>query len=91
MDLLVPEAVDGPGSRGARLGIHGNRAARKVLGLEGALVSHNPKKIEALASDDLRSCVIEVARPAALLVAKVHKIAERIDDATRGLSPRSTT
>ena len=36
VDLLVPEAVGGPGSRGARLGIHGNRAARKVHGLEGA-------------------------------------------------------
>ena len=86
VDLLVPEAVGGPGSRGARLGIHGNRAARKVYGLEGVLISHKPRKIESLASDDPRSCVIEVAGPAALLVAKVHKIAERIDHATRSLS-----
>ena len=86
VDLLVPEAVGGPGNRGARLGIHGNRSARKVYGLEGALVSHKPQKIESLASDDPRSCVIEVAGPAALLVAKVHKLAERADDASRSLS-----
>ena len=84
IDLLVPEAVGGPGSRGARLGIHGDRAARKVHGLEGALVSHNRKEIRSLAIGDPRSYMIEVAGPAALLVAKVHKLAERIDDPNRG-------
>ena len=39
VDLLVPEAVGGPGRRAARLGVHGIRAAMKVRGLEGALVS----------------------------------------------------
>src|SRR5438093_11732781 len=33
VDLLVPEAVGGGGRRGARLGIHGNQAARKARGL----------------------------------------------------------
>ena len=87
VDLLVPEAVGGPGSRGARgLGIHGNRAARKVHGLEGVLVSHNPREIEALAPDDPRTRVIEVAGPAALLAAQVHKIAERANDSSRNRS-----
>ena len=86
VDLLVPQAVGGPGNRGARLGIHGNRAARKVHGLEGALVSHIRKEIESLGSGDPRAFAIEVAGPAALLVAKVHKIAERIDDPNRGQS-----
>lgn len=86
VDLLVPEAVGGGGRRGARLGIHGNTAARKVRGLEGALVDHSPSTIEALAPGDLRSWGIEVAGPAALLVAKVHKISERTGDPTRGLS-----
>ena len=86
VDLLVPEAVGGPGRRGARLGIHGNRAAMKVHGLEGALVSHKLSTIESLSSDDPRSCVIKVAGPAALLVAKVHKIAERANDVTRSLT-----
>ena len=48
VDLLVPEAVGGPGRRGARLDVHGNRAAMKVHGLEGALVSHAPREISSL-------------------------------------------
>ena len=84
VDLLVPEAVGGPGRRGARLGDHGNKAAMKVRGLEGALVSHAPSTIRSLISGESRSCVIEVAEPAALLVAKVHKIAERVDAPSRG-------
>ena len=81
VDLLVPEAVSGPGRRGARLGVHGNRAAMKVHGLEGALVSHRPRAISSLAPDADRSRVLKVAGPAALLVSKVHKIAERISAA----------
>ena len=81
VDLLVPEAVSGPGRRGARLGVHGNRAAMKVHGLEGALVSHTPKAISSLAPDVDRSRILKVAGPAALLVSKVHKIVERVSAA----------
>ena len=83
VDLLVPEAVGGPGRRGARLDVHGNRAAMKVHGLEGALVSHAPKGVRSLIPGSDRSCVMEVAGPAALLVAKVHKISERVDNPFR--------
>ena len=83
VDLLVPAAVGGSGRRGARLDVHGNRAAMKVHGLEGALVSHAPREISSLAPDSNRSCVMEVAGPAALLVAKVHKISERVDHPAR--------
>lgn len=38
VDLLVPEAVGGPGRRAARIGQHGRRTARKARGLEAALV-----------------------------------------------------
>ena len=86
VDLLVPEGVGGPGRRGARLGIHGNRAAMKVRGLEGALVSHRPRRIHALAPGDSRSYITKVAGPAALLVAKVHKMSERIDEPVRNLT-----
>ena len=86
VDLLVPAAVGGPGRRGARLDVHGNRAAMKVHGLEGALVSHAPKEISSLVPDSNRSCVMEVAGPAALLVAKVHKIVERVDDPVRSMA-----
>ena len=80
VDLLVPEAVGGPGLRAARLGVHGNKAAMKVHGLEGALVSHTRRKIASLVSDADRSCILKVAGPAALLVSKVHKIGERLQD-----------
>ncbi len=79
VDLLVPEAVGGPSRRGARLGNHGNRAAMKVHGLEGALVSRKSITIGSLSGNDTRSYAVEIAGPAALLVAKVHKIAERAE------------
>ena len=80
VDLLVPEAVGGPGRRGARLGAHGTRAAMKVRGLEGALVSHEERTISSLALGAIRSCNLKVAGPAALLVAKVHKLGERVEE-----------
>ena len=77
VDLMVPEALAGAGSRGARLGPHGKRVARRAKGLEGALVDRECMEIVSLECDDDRSVVMSVAGPAALLVAKVHKIAER--------------
>jgi hypothetical protein len=83
VDLLVPEAVAGPGRRGARLPGHGRRAARRVKGLEGALVDNEVRTITALNPTDTRSFEVKVAGPAALLVAKIHKVAERIDQPHR--------
>jgi hypothetical protein len=83
VDLLVPESLGGPGRRGARLGLHGNRAARKVRGIEGALVDRAPRTISSLDPTDDRSFEILVAGPAALLVAKLHKLHERRDEANR--------
>lgn len=78
VELLVPErAGRRPGRRGADLGVHGTRAARQVRGLEGALVSQTTRRIAALAGADDRSFDLLVAGPAALLVSKVHKIADR--------------
>lgn len=84
IDLLVPQAVAGAGGRrGARLAGHEARAARKVHGLEGALVDHAPRILEALDPDDRRSVEANVAGPAALLAAKLHKIGERQDQPHR--------
>ena len=79
VDLLVPEAVGGRIGRGAGLGVHGNRAARQVRGLEGALVSRRPMIMQALTPGDDRAYEVNVAGPAALLVAKVHKLLDRIN------------
>ena len=83
IDLLVPSALGGSGRRGARLGKHGNEVARKTQGLEACVVDHSPFAITALDPSDHRSFEILVAGPAALLVAKLHKIAERKDDYDR--------
>lgn len=79
IDLIVPEAVAAPGGRrGARLGPHGNRAARRAVGLEAALVDHSPMTVTALEPSDTREFEVEVAGVAALLVAKAHKIHDRL-------------
>jgi hypothetical protein len=79
VDLIVPTGVAPPaGSRGARLGSHGKRAARKVRGLEAALVDNEERRVEALDPEDARTITARVAGPAALFVAKVHKIEDRV-------------
>ncbi|MFZ2114246.1 MAG: hypothetical protein WAU77_11040 [Solirubrobacteraceae bacterium] len=79
VDLIVPEAAaSGGGTRGARLGAHGKRAARRAVGLEAVLLDHDPMNVAALDTTDTRSVEVEVAGPAALLVAKVHKLHDRV-------------
>ena len=79
VDLIVPDgAADKRGRRGARLGTHGTRAARRAVGLEAALVDHSLETIAALEAEDPRSIVAAVAGPAALFVAKLHKLHDRV-------------
>lgn len=79
VDLIVPEAAStGEGRRGARLGVHGDRSARRAVGLEAALIDHSPMEVSALDSADDRVVVVEVAGVAALVVAKMHKIGDRV-------------
>src|SRR5262245_64306124 len=78
IDLMVPEALGGTGRRGARLGVHGNDVARKAKGLEAALVDRSLRTLKSLDPEDQREIEIAVAGPAALLVAKLHKITERV-------------
>jgi hypothetical protein len=84
VDLIVPEgAATGGGRRGARLGPHGKRAARRVPGLEPALVDHSRETVRALDRSDPRALSLEVAGPAALLVAKAHKLRDRVESPRR--------
>lgn len=78
LDLLVPEALAGRGRRSADLGVHGNRAARRAVGLEGCWVDNSSMLIEALDPIDTRAVTMKVAGPGALLVAELHKLGERV-------------
>lgn len=85
VDLIVPTGVaPAGGTRGARLGAHGKRAARKAVGLEAALVDNGVMQIAALEADDRRSMRLRVAGIAALLVAKTHKLNDRIESGHAG-------
>ena len=85
VDLIVPSQIaPRAGRRGARLpGGHGNRAARKTRGVEGTLVDHDPLLIESLDDEDGRRQVANVAGAAALVVAKAHKLGERLATPSR--------
>lgn len=77
IDFLVPVTLGGPGRRAARLGAHGDRIARKVSGLEPITIDHVMMTIESLETGDQRAFPVAVAGPAALIVAKLHKIRDR--------------
>jgi hypothetical protein len=77
VDLIVPEALAGPGRRGARLSGHGKQAAGRAHGLEAALVDRSPLTITSFDPTDERAITMDVAGPTALLAAKLHKIGDR--------------
>ena len=78
VDLLVPASISpGKGRRAAHLRGHAPAAARIVRGLEGVVVDFDTLPIYALEAEDSRIIHAKIAGPAALLVAKVHKIADR--------------
>ncbi len=80
VDLLVLTAVSpGKGRRAAHLEGHSQTVARKVSGLEGALVDKGEKQISSFMQGSTRSCSLSVAGPAALLIAKAFKIQDRSD------------
>jgi hypothetical protein len=82
VDFMVPAGVaPGTGSRSVDLVGHDRLATRRVHGLEAALVDHDSIQIVAIDPSDSRRVSAQVAGPAALVVAKVHKIAERAESA----------
>jgi len=83
VDLLVPDAVAGRGRRSAKVPPHDERAMRRAVGLEAALVDFQYAEIASFESADSRRFTVKVAGAAALLVAKLHKVAERIDTPAR--------
>ncbi len=89
VDLIVPESIaPTAGRRSARLpDRHGRNTARKTPGVEGALVDRGPIEIASLDIADQRRVIVGVAGEGALLVAKLHKLGERLERPDR-LQPK---
>ncbi|GGF49854.1 hypothetical protein GCM10010922_27270 [Microbacterium sorbitolivorans] len=83
IDLMIPERLAGKGRRSAEIPPHDKHATRRAVGLEAALVDNSEMFIRSLDPQDSRSSTAKVAGNAALLVAKLHKIGERVDDPER--------
>ena len=84
VDLMVPEALAGRGSRrSGRIPPHANHATRRAVGLEAAVIDRAQMPIRALDPTDDREVTAYVAGPAALLVAKLHKLGERREQPAR--------
>lgn len=85
VDLLLPDAVSGRAGKGrsGRIPPHDKMSTRVVRGIEGALVDHAPMTVTGLEAGDDRQHEVLVAGPSALLVAKLHKIAERAEQPRR--------
>ncbi|MFJ4407670.1 hypothetical protein [Streptomyces sp. NPDC088910] len=83
LDLLVPESLAGKGTRSAKIPPHGKMSARRTPGLEVAVEDRSPMTIAALEDGDGRKVTVNVAGPIALLVAKAHKISDRLADKDR--------
>jgi hypothetical protein len=86
VDLMVPESLAGGGgkrARAARIPPHARTAMRRARGLEAAVVDCAEMAVSALDPSDGRVRSIKVAGPTALLVAKTHKIAERVGNPGR--------
>ncbi|MFT4216947.1 MAG: hypothetical protein QM619_07140 [Micropruina sp.] len=86
VDLMVVPHQAGTArasARAARLPPHAKSTARIARGLEPALVDNTPVTITALDANDARTFNLAVAGPAALLAAKIIKISERFNQASR--------
>jgi hypothetical protein len=78
VDLMIPDSMSDPGGRrGGRIPPHSRRATRRASGLEATMVDRASMRIAALEATDDRAFTIAVAGPAALVVAKMHKLGER--------------
>lgn len=79
VDIMVPERyAPAGGRRSARLPPHDKMIARKAIGLEGSIIDHDLTEIAALDGSDTRRFTVRVAGPAALVVAKVYKLRDRL-------------
>lgn len=84
LDLLIGRTlIADVGRRSARKPPHDVMSFRWVDGIELACVDRSPMTIAALEPGDDRHVMVNVAGPAALLVAKAYKIKDRLRGASR--------
>ena len=82
IDLMVPSgALPASSRRTASLAGQGAPTARRTAGLELALRDNAKLELRALDPNDTRIAIVKVASPAALVVAKLIKLAERMSAA----------
>ncbi|MEV7552774.1 hypothetical protein AB0N89_24455 [Amycolatopsis sp. NPDC089917] len=80
LDLLVGQTLAEGGNRSVKIQPHDKMAARRVPGLEPTVVDRTLMTVAALEPGDDRRIQVHVAGAAALLVAKAHKIHDRLND-----------
>lgn len=79
VDVMVPAAyAPAGGRRSVYLPPHDKMIARKVVGLEGSILDNDLLEVVALDDSDSRRFTVRVAGPAALVVAKVYKLRDRL-------------
>lgn len=79
IDLMVPTgALPTSSRRTAVLVGQGGQTARRTSGLELALRDNRPMELRALDPNDTRVATVKVASPAALVIAKLVKLDERL-------------
>lgn len=79
VDIMVPSGLaPAGGRRSVRIPPHDKMVARKAVGLEGTVLDHDLMRVAALHPEDTRAFTVRVAGPAALLVAKIHKLRDRL-------------
>lgn len=93
IDLIVPAAYAGVGRRAARIAGQKN-AATKAEGIEFALYDRSLLSIRPLAGTRQEAVDVMVAGAAALLIAKAHKVRDRVaqyDDKPSRLRPKDSS
>ena len=82
VDFMVPGMMAGSGRRSADLSPHANFVGRKTDGLEASVFDYARENVSSL--DGSRSTVsVNIANEPSLLIAKLVKVGERIDDPKR--------
>lgn len=83
IDLMVPHEVAGKGRRSVDIPPHDARSMRRARGLEAALIDKTRMELALENVPESSSYNVYVAGPCALLVAKLHKLDDRIDHPSR--------